>query len=149
MNPGPLHWKHGVLATGPPGKSLVQFFEASIDSRSWNPIPWSLVSGCSQWVVLPFPSPHMAGGGVGGNHIGPNVPHGFLFPVQAKLSGSLLLCEPPLPPFSSQRTSPQPPCKHCGGVDHPLVASGWAERLSFLFYPSELCIPFNSSQAGL
>ena len=21
-NPGPLHWKHGVLATGPPGKSL-------------------------------------------------------------------------------------------------------------------------------
>ena len=21
-NPGPLHWEHGVLATGPPGKSL-------------------------------------------------------------------------------------------------------------------------------
>ena len=23
LNPGPLHWEHGVLATGPPGKSLV------------------------------------------------------------------------------------------------------------------------------
>ena len=22
MNPDPLHWEHGVLATGPPGKSL-------------------------------------------------------------------------------------------------------------------------------
>ena len=21
LNPGPLHWEHGVLATGPPGKS--------------------------------------------------------------------------------------------------------------------------------
>ena len=24
-NPGPLHWEHGVLATGPPGKSLDAF----------------------------------------------------------------------------------------------------------------------------
>ena len=141
MNPGPLHWEHGVLGTGPPGKS-------SGDSRSWNPIPWPLVSGCSQWVVLPFPSPHTAGGWWEGINRS-SVPHGFLFPVQAKLSGSLLLCEPPLPPFSSQRTSPRPPCKHCGGVDHPSVASGWAERLSFLFHPSELCIPFNSLQASL
>ena len=21
LNPGPLHWEHGILATGPPGKS--------------------------------------------------------------------------------------------------------------------------------
>ena len=26
MNPGPLHWENRVLTTGPPGKSLHQFF---------------------------------------------------------------------------------------------------------------------------
>ena len=26
IEPGPLHWKHGVLATGPPGKSLFVVF---------------------------------------------------------------------------------------------------------------------------
>ena len=25
-NPGPLHWEHGVLPTGPPGKSLFFLF---------------------------------------------------------------------------------------------------------------------------
>ena len=25
-NPGPLHWEHGVSATGPPGKSLMEDF---------------------------------------------------------------------------------------------------------------------------
>ena len=27
-NPRPLHWKHGVLTTGPPGKSLLAFFKS-------------------------------------------------------------------------------------------------------------------------
>ena len=26
LNPGPLHWEHRVLATGPPGKSLFSCF---------------------------------------------------------------------------------------------------------------------------
>ena len=26
-NPGPLHWEHGVLATGPPGQSLTRVFD--------------------------------------------------------------------------------------------------------------------------
>ena len=30
-NPGPLHWKHQVLATGPPGKSLLSF----LSGKKW------------------------------------------------------------------------------------------------------------------
>jgi len=26
LTPGPLHWEHGVLAIGPPGKSETQIF---------------------------------------------------------------------------------------------------------------------------
>ena len=29
-NPGPLHWEHGVLATGPPGKSHNQNFDKGL-----------------------------------------------------------------------------------------------------------------------
>ena len=29
LNPGPLHWEHGVLTTVPPGKSLIRSFVVS------------------------------------------------------------------------------------------------------------------------
>ena len=32
-DPGPLHWKHGVLATGPPGESLNLDFKSIIEVR--------------------------------------------------------------------------------------------------------------------
>ena len=36
--PGPLHWEHGVLPTGPPGKSLYSHFKnVGIGTQSANP----------------------------------------------------------------------------------------------------------------
>ena len=32
-NPGPRHWQHGVLATGPPGKSLTLHFESILQAK--------------------------------------------------------------------------------------------------------------------
>ena len=31
-NPRPLHWEHGVLATGPPGKSFLDFLRLPLES---------------------------------------------------------------------------------------------------------------------
>ena len=35
MNPGPLHWEHGVLATGPPGKPPVHFLNSMDVAVHW------------------------------------------------------------------------------------------------------------------
>ena len=40
LNPGPLHWEHGVLATGPPGKSLIQLLKC----RKQGMAPWHFTS---------------------------------------------------------------------------------------------------------
>ena len=34
-NPGPLHWEHGVLATGPPGKSPFFLLKPDLLCPSW------------------------------------------------------------------------------------------------------------------
>ena len=49
MEPGPLHWEHGVSATGPPGNSSVQF-SRSVVSDSLRPHE-------SQHTRLPYQSP--------------------------------------------------------------------------------------------
>ena len=33
-NPGPLHWEHGVLATGPLGQSLTRIFDWGVNTRA-------------------------------------------------------------------------------------------------------------------
>ena len=33
-NPGPLHWEHGVLATGPLGQSLTRIFDWGMNTRA-------------------------------------------------------------------------------------------------------------------
>ena len=50
IKPGPLHWDHGVLATGPPEKSLFPFFKTTIIS------PFNLVQllSCVQLFATPW-----------------------------------------------------------------------------------------------
>ena len=70
LNPSPLHWELGVLATGPPGKSLFLYFFKSRALQSISSAPktshdsWLLhlftyfdVSGlnCSMWDLVPWP----------------------------------------------------------------------------------------------
>ena len=52
-NPGPLQWEHGILATGPPGKSLFHLFLMGQDF--WGPHPPDLVAllwTCSHLAVF-------------------------------------------------------------------------------------------------
>ena len=53
LNPGPLHWEHGPLATGPPGTSpnLSDPMDYSLQGSSDHGI---LQAGIQEWVAIPF-----------------------------------------------------------------------------------------------
>ena len=55
-NPGSLHWEHGVLATGPPGKSLLFLFVClSIEIQlTYNVVLISAVQQCDSIIPIYF-----------------------------------------------------------------------------------------------
>ena len=73
LNQGPLHWEHGVLATGPPGKSPLQYscLENSMDRGAWRAIARGTANSWTQ--LSNFHTCALAGGkgGVGAQGLRP------------------------------------------------------------------------------
>ena len=53
LNPGPLHWELGVLATGPPGKSHSLFFKYSSQWLTLLAPPSSLATPSQSPLLIP------------------------------------------------------------------------------------------------